>query len=46
VRKVFQVAGREVIDAHNGMALAQQAVGQVRTKKSGSAGDKYAQSHK
>ena len=40
--EVFPVAGREVIDADNGVALAQQPVGEVRTKKSGGAGDKYA----
>ena len=40
--EVFRVAGGEVIDADNGVALAQQAVGEVRTEKSGGAGDKYA----
>jgi hypothetical protein len=42
VGEVLAVAGGEVIDADNGVALAQQAVGQVRTEKSGGAGDKYA----
>ena len=42
VREVFAIAGAEVIHADNGVALAQQAVSEVRTKKPGSAGDKYA----
>jgi hypothetical protein len=45
VRKVFQVAGREVVDANNRVAFAQQAVSKMRTKKSGSAGNKYAHGH-
>ena len=39
--EVFGVAGGEVIDAENGVAFAQQAVGEVGTKKSGGAGNKY-----
>jgi RNase H-fold protein (predicted Holliday junction resolvase) len=41
---VFPVAGGEVVDADNSIALAQQAVGEVRTKKPGGAGNKDVQS--
>ncbi len=37
--EVLQVPRRQIIHAKNGMAFAQQAVGKVRTKKAGSAGD-------
>ena len=40
--KVFASAGGEVVDAEHGVALAQQAVGEVRAEKSGGAGHKYA----
>jgi hypothetical protein len=39
--QVCGVAGGEVVDAHYGEALAQQAVRQMRTKKSGGTGNKY-----
>ncbi len=39
--EVFQIAGREIIDADDGVALGQQAIGEVRAKKSGGAGDKH-----
>jgi hypothetical protein len=42
----FPGAGGEIVDAENGVALAQQAVGEVRTKKSGGAGNKYAHGQK
>jgi hypothetical protein len=42
---ILPVAGAEVINANKGAALAQQAVGEVRTKKSGNASDKYVQGH-
>jgi hypothetical protein len=45
VGDVFAIAGAEIVDAHHGMALAQQPIGEVRTKKSGSAGYKYAHSY-
>jgi hypothetical protein len=41
VREVFPVSGAEVIDADDGVALAQQTVGEMRTEKPGCAGDKY-----
>ena len=37
---VFRIARRKIVDAKNGVALAQQAIGEVGTKKPGSAGDK------
>ena len=40
--EVFGVARGKVIDAKNGVALGQQAVGEVRSEKSGSAGNKCA----
>ncbi len=39
--EVLRVARGEVVDAENRVALAEQAIGEVRTKKSGGAGDKY-----
>jgi hypothetical protein len=37
--KVLPVSGGHIVHAENGVAVAQQAVGKVRTKKTGSAGD-------
>ena len=42
MRQVRGVARAQVIDAYDGAALGQQSVSQMRTKKSGGAGDKYA----
>jgi hypothetical protein len=39
--QIFEVAGGEIVDAENGVALAQQAIGEVRAEKSGGAGNKY-----
>ena len=38
--KVLRVARGQVVDANDGVALAEQAIGKVRTKESGGAGDK------
>jgi hypothetical protein len=42
VGQILPVAGREIIDAQDGVALGQQAIGQVRPEKSGGAGNKNA----
>src|SRR5271157_2888817 len=46
VRNVIPAAGAEVIDAFDGVALAQQAVGEVRTEKSGGPGNNNAHCQK
>ncbi len=40
MRKILQISRRQIVHAKNRMAVAQQAIGKVRTKKPGSAGDK------
>jgi hypothetical protein len=39
--QVFRVAGGEVVDAENSMALAQQTICQVRAEETSRAGYKY-----
>ncbi len=41
VGEVIRIAGGEIVDADYSVALAQQAVGEVRTKETGGAGNKY-----
>jgi hypothetical protein len=40
VRQVFTVAGGEVVDAENGVSLAQKAIGEVGSEKPCGAGNK------
>jgi hypothetical protein len=42
VGKVFALAGRQIIDTDNRVPIREQTVCEVRTKKSGSAGDENA----
>jgi hypothetical protein len=40
VGQVFSVAGREVVNAENGVSFGQESIGEVGAEKSGSAGNK------